>query len=98
MTCVITDETTGVSIEAVNQCFPEGNVCARMDAPTGTKYEACGSIHAEIIALMEARSKGFTLEGATARVYGHTYVCDDCQVALRNAGITRILLRGKEVA
>lgn len=99
VTCVITDERTGVSYEQTNLCRVGGDVCPRVEAGygTGEGYELCGTTHAEIMALRYAHYKGATLEGATARIYGHTYVCQDCREALREAGIKRILVRGKEV-
>lgn len=102
VTCVLTDESTGVSIEATNQCFPEGSpaVCPRvtLGLPTGEGYHHCGPpIHAEVAAIAAAREKGMALEGATCRIYGHEYICTECVDALLDAGVTRFIIRGKEI-
>jgi len=74
------------------------DVCWRIVAakPSGEGYELCGSVHAEIVALLEATRYGMCTQGATARIYGQTWVCPACLDALKEAGVERILIRGKE--
>lgn len=85
--CLIV-RTDGRSYEAVNQCAVDGlDVCPRVTAgcPTGTGYELCGSTHAEAnAAKLAAESAHLTGE---AFLYGHTWMCKDCQDALRAVNV-----------
>lgn len=80
--CVILRKD-GRRYEAVNQCGVRGlSTCPRVTAgcPTGTGYELCGSTHAEAnAAALAAESKHVPGE---AWLYGHTWLCKDCQNSL----------------
>lgn len=102
VTCVLTDESTGVSIEAQNQCNPAGapKVCPRVTAKckSGEDYHLCGPpVHAEEAVVRAAMNAGMRLDGSTVRVYGHDYVCDECFKLLTEVGVGRILLHGKVI-
>ncbi len=70
-----------------NDCENPQEVCPR---DPGEDYTKCKTIcnqggHAEMDALRCA--EGYSLQGATAIVYGHSYACQSCQEALFGAGI-----------
>jgi len=73
----------------VNQCDVDGkDVCPRVTAgcPTGTGYELCGSVHAEIAAAALAEeSKDVP---GIAYVEGHTWFCGPCQHRLQEVGVS----------
>lgn len=100
VTCVITDESTGVSVEATNRCsVGDATVCPRvtLGCASGEGYENCGPpVHAEVAAIADAKRLGMSLD--TARVYGHTYICGPCDLALKTAGVKRMFIHGKEIA
>jgi deoxycytidylate deaminase len=77
-----------------NACANAQPTCPR--AP-GEGYAKCQSVcqqggHAEIQALAAAREAGADLEGATAIITGHYYACEPCARALRDAGVSEILI------
>lgn len=78
----------GRTYEATNQCDVDGKtVCPRVTAgcPTGTGYELCGSTHAEAnAARLAAESKDIPGE---AWLTGHTWMCKECQDALRAVNV-----------
>lgn len=78
---------------ATNHCLNPQTTCPRAGLPTGQGYELCKSIcqqpgHAEINALELA---GSAAVGATMYLEGHTYACEPCKTAARNAGIREII-------
>ena len=67
--------------------------CPRADMPTGVGYHLCKEVceqpgHAEINALKLAGDKAM---GATLNISGHTYACESCKQAARDAGIKKIV-------
>ena len=79
----------GEFVAGVNECAKPQSVCPR--AP-GEGYEKCRTIceqtgHAEVNAINAAKLAGIDLAGATATI-SHSYVCDHCQSALIDAGVT----------
>ena len=77
----------GRSYEATNECDVEGDVCPRVAAGclTGTGYELCRSTHAEVnAAKLAAESEDVPGE---AWLWGHTWMCKDCQDALRDVNV-----------
>src|SRR5262245_29519042 len=85
--CIIV-RADGRRYEATNQCAVDGlDVCPRVTAgsPTGTGYELCGSTHAEAnAAKLAAESADVPGE---AYLTGHTWMCKDCQDALRAVNV-----------
>lgn len=80
-----------------NACDNPQPVCPR---EPGEGYEKCKTIcrqvgHAEMVALDKAIASGVELKYAHATVGGHYYVCEWCARALRDAGISRILILEK---
>lgn len=66
--------------------------CPRL---AGEGYAKCSDVcrqpaHAEIAAL---RLAGENARGATMYLYGHTYVCTDCGLALARAGISGVVFK-----
>ena len=64
--------------------------------PSGTMYETCRSIHAEMNAVIQAgRDKCL---GSTMYIYGHSYACDMCKRALINAGVHDVFIKKNDDA
>lgn len=65
-------------------------VCYRQQnkIKSGTMYETCRSIHAEMNAIIQAGIN--QCRGADMYIYGHSHVCVMCQRAILNAGIKRV--------
>lgn len=82
--CTIT--INGRKYEGENDCANPQSVCPR---EPGEGYEKCKSIcqqsgHAEIQALKAA---GEFATGSIVVIKGHHYICNDCGIAMKNAGI-----------
>jgi deoxycytidylate deaminase len=79
---------TGEVYEATNLCDVDGlTVCPRVTAgcKTGEGYELCGSTHAEAnAAKLAAETKDVP---GIAFLFGHTWMCKDCQDALRAVNV-----------
>lgn len=60
--------------------------CAREGYETGQGYELCKGCDYPNHAEYKACQKG-GLEGATLHLFGHTYACDPCKVAMEKAGV-----------
>jgi hypothetical protein len=85
--CLIVRKT-GQQYQATNQCAVDGQeVCPRVTAgcPTGTGYELCGSTHAEANAAKLAAETAHI--PGEAYLSGHTWMCKDCQDALRAVNV-----------
>lgn len=81
-----------------NWCENPQDHCPRLP---GEGYAKCGEIcrqvgHAEIVAMEKARAAGGDLTDATAIVKGHYRVCKECAQALRDAGVSRIIVQVKD--
>lgn len=81
--------------EGYNLCSPVGfkhgdpvEKCLRMKAPTGTGYELCKGVHAEVVAVVNAGAKN--CQGATLYLSGHFYPCWHCESLAKIAGIKEI--------
>ena len=81
-----------------NRCSPDGfkfaekvGECKRMKVPTGTGYELCKSIHAEVAAIVDAGAK--RCQGATLYLSGHYYPCWQCESLAKASGIVEIKVR-----
>ena len=81
-----------------NLCSPDGfnhgqkfKECKRINLPSGQSYDLCKSIHAEIIALIDAGAKN--CRGATLYLSGHYYPCWNCESHARQSGIKEIKVR-----
>jgi len=78
-----------------NWCESPQEVCPRSD---GEGYDKCQSVckqhaHAEIDALERAGDKS---NGAYFYLIGHDHICEQCLVALCDAGIKRIWIIGDD--
>ncbi|OGI01389.1 MAG: hypothetical protein A2Y25_02730 [Candidatus Melainabacteria bacterium GWF2_37_15] len=76
----------------VTSCLEKGT-CYRLDhnIPSGTKYETCQSIHAEMNAIIQA-GESLCRDGAIY-IFGHNQVCILCKRFIIQAGITNIFLQ-----
>lgn len=88
VTCTLVTRN-GEQITGQNLCRNPQHTCPR---EPGEGYEKCKTIcdqvgHAEVVALSLAGPKA---AGARAYLLGHTYVCQQCQVALFSAGVNSI--------
>lgn len=84
----------GQRFVGTNYCNNAQQTCPRAGMPTGAGYELCRNIcqqeaHAEIVAL---RAAGLNTQGATLYIEGHSYACEPCKAAAREAGITDIII------
>jgi deoxycytidylate deaminase len=92
--CVIRTIDGKMSAEGSNWCANPQTLCPR---GPGEGYEKCKSIcrqgdHAEIDALRNLVASGGNARGATASVYGHYHVCQDCAKVLTAAGVAKIII------
>lgn len=83
-----------------NLCSPKGfkhgekvTSCPRMNLDTGLNYEICKSLHAELLAILDAGGKN--CQGAVMYLSGHYYPCWHCESITRLAGIREIKVRDK---
>lgn len=76
----------------VKSCLEKG-VCFRQqnNIPSGTRYETCQSIHAEMNAIIQA-GEGLCRGGAIY-IHGHDQVCILCKRFILQAGIKEIFLQ-----
>ncbi len=76
----------------VTSCFEKGT-CYRQDnnIPSGTRYETCQSIHAEMNAIIQA-GEGLCRDGSIY-IFGHDKVCILCKRFIIQAGIKNIYLQ-----
>lgn len=96
----------GLQFVGVNDCtVGDATVCPRVTAgcQTGEGYELCGPpIHAEQMAireivkhLMKPNAKPLPPQGGVAFLFGHDYVCRDCQIALSQVGVRMFAVTGE---
>ncbi|HSA06256.1 MAG TPA: dCMP deaminase family protein [Candidatus Gastranaerophilales bacterium] len=76
----------------VISCLEKGS-CYRIQnkIPSGTQYETCQSLHAEMNAIIQA-GEGICRDGSIY-VYGHNQVCIMCKRFIVQAGIKNIYLQ-----
>lgn len=87
--------------QGANLCSPEGfkhgkkvTSCPRMNLATGVNYEACKSLHAELLAILEAGAKN--CQGAVMYLSGHYYPCWHCESIAHLVGIREIKVKDKD--
>lgn len=92
--CVIVRDT-GQMYEATNLCRVDGlDECPRvaMGCASGEGYVLCGSTHAEVnVAELAAETRHIRGE---AFLYGHTWICKDCQDALTAVNVHTFHIMG----
>lgn len=81
-------------IRGENDCANPQPTCPRLP---GEGYEKCKDIcqqagHAEMVALRKAKTLGADLQGWSAMILGHYWICEPCGWALLEAGIKRVYL------
>ena len=76
-------------------------ICPRVTegCPSGTGYDLCESVcgqgtlyHAERQAINHCKESNGCLKGATLYLTGHTYCCDTCTAAMKEEGITKVII------
>lgn len=79
-----------------NDCANPQTTCPRLP---GEGYEKCKTVcqqdgHAELVALRKAKlgDAGSSLWGASAHIRGHHWLCEPCGLALKEAGISKVIL------
>ncbi len=83
-------------LRASNACDNAQAVCPR---EPGEDYTKCKTIceqagHAEQQLVALAEQEGFDLTNGTAYVHGHYWACEPCARALKDAGVTAIVITG----
>ena len=76
----------------VSSCLEKGH-CYRQknNIPSGTRYETCQSVHAEMNCIIQA-GEGLCRDGSIY-IYGHDQVCILCKRFILQAGIKKIYLQ-----
>jgi deoxycytidylate deaminase len=82
----------GIFLYEVNTCTFDGDVCPRLEMPTGQGYELCHATHAEARLAARMKREGIVSDGV-AWVFGHYYACEPCAAALKSVGVTEIRVR-----
>ena len=89
--------TSGHQITGENSCIKPQKTCPRLP---GEGYAKCWSIcqqpgHAEEMALV--RMRGLSMKPAIVHLNGIDRVCERCKKALREVGVTEVVIEGKVV-
>lgn len=84
----------GIRYYGSNYCLTPQQICPRGDLPSGVGYEMCKGVcnqpaHAEVNAIYAA---GRDKVGSTIYVEGHTFACESCKQAARDAGVVEIII------
>jgi deoxycytidylate deaminase len=84
-------------VSAANSCKHTGQLCPRLDLPSGKCADLCESQHAEmqLLSILKERYKNLK-DGVipyTVWIYGHYYACESCARALRNFGIKELRIK-----
>lgn len=87
---------TGAKVLGSNAINNKVNECPRVvkGCVTGEGYDLCKSVcnqneHAEVTAIQNAKKANIDLKGSTLYLTGHTYFCDNCTQAMKEAGIKK---------
>jgi len=80
-------------ITAVNHCEDTGQICQRIDLPTGVQPDLCVSNHAEIRLLDKLKKMDLDMIPSIVWIYGHKYICPECAEALSQFGIRELRIR-----
>jgi dCMP deaminase len=71
----------------IEHCSEEN--CTKLFEESGEKNELCPAVHAELNAILQAATAGFSPEGTT--LYTTTRPCSNCTMAIINVGIKRVV-------
>lgn len=94
--CVLYDESGRFLAAASNRCDPPGGKCQRVGISQQKEsyaIESCNWTHAEIRAI-EALPQGSRPKAAF--LYGHDFICDSCENALRKVGVDSFTVVGEK--
>lgn len=88
-------------VRGSNYIYSDIIECPRKDMPSGQGYELCQNIchqkfHAETDAIDRAAKQNLDITGADLYLTGHTYCCNLCIEAMRQAGLRAYWIRGVE--
>ena len=81
----------GVFVTATNRCEFSGEVCPRLNMPSGQGYELCHALHAE-----HNLAQAITKSDGIAWVFGHYWACEPCASELKQRGVKEIRVREYE--
>lgn len=76
----------------ITHCAVTGCLREQRGVASGTGWELCRGLHAEMNALLQGATYGIAVNGAT--LYSTTFPCSLCAKMLINAGIRRIVAAG----
>lgn len=82
----------GMFVYATNFCEFQGEVCPRLNIPSGQGYELCKAHHAEAnlaekLAVMDQQSDGVLW------LVGHYWACEPCASAVKVVGVKELRIR-----
>lgn len=83
-----------------NRCNPDG-ICCRLgviqNKDNYDKNSNCNWTHAEIMAIsaLPKHLSGGIIKPHKAIVYGHDFICDSCEEALKDAGVEELIIESK---
>lgn len=86
-------QSNGAFVHATNYCVYEGDLCPRMEMPSGEGYELCEAKHAEANLAKIIEDDDIILGTQIVWVYGHYWACEPCATALKKVGIKEIRVR-----
>ena len=97
---IITAGDPACVVQGWNYCKTPRMSCPRGKMKTGEGYEMCREIcqqenHAEVDAILNARTFGIDIVGGIMVIHGHTYCCDDCISTMRDAGLAGYIVDGE---
>lgn len=79
--------------DGLASCIELGGCMRQRDGiPSGTRQEYCRAVHAEQNAIIEAATRGISIQGGT--LYVTTYPCSICARMIINCKIERIVYKG----
>ncbi len=96
LTTVAIIENKGKYWIGINSCNNPQELCPRGNMPSGVGYALCKSIcqqtgHAEENAVKAA---GKDANGGKLYLFGHTYICSNCENLIKEAGIKSSYILG----
>lgn len=80
-------------ITASNYCKFTGQICPRLELPTGVQPELCEGTHAEIRLLDKLKTMELDILPTIVWIYGHYYTCQACAKALADFGIRELRIK-----
>lgn len=79
--------------KGITHCDTAGCLREKLGIPSGQRHELCRGLHAEQNAILQAAIYGVSLDNAT--LYCTTQPCFICAKMIINAGIKKVIIKGK---